>query len=886
MVWSSSNEEVATVANGLVTAIAPGDVTIRAEAADGYGAADSVNITVSEHPDPEDMSLLADGQEIIGSTYTLEKDDTVAITAILSPETALQDVTFTYVENAESIVYNYERYIYLDEASGRLASSGTCPGEEYLWVYDSVTSTYPYRSATLGRFTDRGETGNGSLVNRNYSIEGVSGSFSYWYNEQSEYTLQDPAIELSEDGRMTGLTQGTATVRVTSAVKPEIQQLLTVRVIVSAQRIEVTQSADTLELGETMQLSARVIPDNADNQTIQWRSSDDSRATVSSAGLVTAVSRGQVVIYASTANGASGRAVLEVVEPITVTFDANGGECEETSRAAYAGKSIGELPEPSRAYYDFGGWWTKNAGGVPAVESYDQDVTLYAHWIPHTFTVSYDPNDGEVSVTSKTCTVGQPLGALAVPTRVGYTLSGWYCLNYDRIVVADFVPETDDDLVLQARWYANSYSVTLNANGGSCSMSSITVYYNYVVGTLPSATRPGYSFSGWYTEGGTKITAATIYTNLSDMVLYAHWSVNRYSVSFNANGGSIVETKTGDYGSDFLLPGSTKTGYRLLGWSNGAVTLGVATSYTIAGDIQLTAVWEANTYTLTLDANGGSCTTASKSVTYNSTVGALTTPTRTGYDFEGWYTADGTQYTAYSTYVTDGNMTLYARWTAKPYRLIFNANGGYCASAYRSVTYNGTVGALPTPTRDYYTFDGWYTDDGKRYTATTYTTAGDLTLTAQWTAKDYGAWSSWSTTVVYSDSTRDVETKVVTTYQKKTIYHYERWCYKGTSDYYTTPNEPNVTAANKVHQYLTIDTVLGTAVTTLADGTVYKTKTGITSELAYDGSKYGTSGVLYPADYAGRTHNHSWWYNLWTSQEDDTSKPIYTTYYRYRDRAK
>ena len=143
------------------------------------------------------------------------------------------------------------------------------------------------------------------------------------------------------------------------------------------------------------------------------------------------------------------------------------------------------------------------------------------------------------------------------------------------------------------------YTVTLNANGGTCSTASITAIYNVAYGTLPTPTRTGYTFAGWYTaaSSGTKVTADSKYTTKTASTLYAHWTANKYTVTFNANGGS--------------------------------------------------------------------CNTASQSVTYNSTYGTLPTPTKTGYTFAGWYTAasEGTKITASSKYTTAGASTLYAHWT-------------------------------------------------------------------------------------------------------------------------------------------------------------------------------------------------------------------------------
>ena len=142
--------------------------------------------------------------------------------------------------------------------------------------------------------------------------------------------------------------------------------------------------------------------------------------------------------------------------------------------------------------------------------------------------------------------------------------------------------------------------------------------------------------------------------------------------------------------------------------------------------------------TLTFDPNGGTCTTASKRVTYNKTYGDLPTPSRTGYTFNGWFTGSdgGTQVTSSTKVTNDSNHTVYAHWTANTYTASFDANGGSCTQASKTVTYDQTYGDLPTPAWIGHSFNGWFTasSGGSRiYASTTVTTAASHTLYAQWT---------------------------------------------------------------------------------------------------------------------------------------------------------
>ena len=101
--------------------------------------------------------------------------------------------------------------------------------------------------------------------------------------------------------------------------------------------------------------------------------------------------------------------------------------------------------------------------------------------------------------------------------------------------------------------------------------------------------------------------------------------------------------------------------------------------------------------------------------------------------FDGWYDENGAQYTEDTVYAIAGDATLTARWTANIYEITLDANGGVTDVALVQVTFGQAVGALPTPTREGYTFGGWYDKDGNRYDASSvYSVKGDTTLTARW----------------------------------------------------------------------------------------------------------------------------------------------------------
>ncbi len=433
----------------------------------------------------------------------------------------------------------------------------------------------------------------------------------------------------------------------------------------------------------------------------------------------------------------------------TVTFNANGGEVETTSKSVTYNSTYGDLPTPTRAGFTFKGWYTEKTEGTKVTSSTKVTTaanhTLYAHWEARTYTVTFNANGGEVSPTSKTVTYDDVYGELPTPTREGYTFKGWYTDKTEGTkVTASTRVTTAANHKLYARWKGNTYTVTFDPNGGSVDPKSKAVTYGDVYGTLPTPTRTGYTFKGWYTatSGGTKVTETTKVTSTADHTLYAIWTANTYTVTFDPNGGTVSPTsKTVTYGKNYSeLPTPTRDHYTFDGWytaKTGGTLVTKSTKMTTAKDHTLYAHWKGNTYVVTFDPNGGSVDPKSKAVTYGDVYGTLPTPTRTGYTFKGWYTATsgGTKVTETTKVTSTADHTLYAIWTANTYTVTFDPNGGTVSPTSKTVTYGKNYSELPTPTRDHYTFDGWYTakTGGTLVTKSTKVTATENhTLYAHW----------------------------------------------------------------------------------------------------------------------------------------------------------
>ena len=277
-------------------------------------------------------------------------------------------------------------------------------------------------------------------------------------------------------------------------------------------------------------------------------------------------------------------------------------------------------------------------------------------------------------------------------------------------------------------WVRSEYTVTFNANGGSNAPSAQTFQVGSSV-TLSSATptRTGYRFLGWsQNQNATTESYAPGSTQTFDgnVTLYAVWTRQTYTITFNANGGSnapAAQTKT--YGVDLTLASSqpTRDGYAFVGWAktNTATVAEYASgaTYTENGNATLYAVWSLVTadHTLSYNANGGTGAPASETKTYsvlNPTFFTVssTRPTWTGHTFKGWSsTADGSvEYSSGDSIPASADKTLYAVWQLNTYAVSFNANGGIGAPSAQTKTYGVDLTLSDTvPTRDGYTFQGW-----------------------------------------------------------------------------------------------------------------------------------------------------------------------------------
>ena len=443
----------------------------------------------------------------------------------------------------------------------------------------------------------------------------------------------------------------------------------------------------------------------------------------------------------------------------TTTANSTGGTASVNKSSVEYGGSAIWTATPSTGY-NFSKWSNGSTTNPLTVSNITANTHITPVFVLKSYTVTWNPNGGTVDPTSTTKTYGSTLGTLPTPTRAAdaqytYTFKGWFTAATGGTQISASTTVTKN-VTYYAQWTATprSYTATFNGNGGGTpSPSTITKTYGSELGTLPTCSRTGYTFLGWYTasSGGTKISSTTKITGT--VTYYAQWSINSYTVTWNPNGGTVDPTSTTKtYGSTLgTLPTPTRAAdaqytYTFKGWFT-AATGGtqISASTTVTKNVTYYAQWTATprSYTATFNGNGGGTPSPSTiTKTYGSELGTLPTCSRTGYTFLGWYTASSGGTKISSTTKITGTVTYYAQWSINSYTLTYNVNGGNAVSpASKSVQYGSAYGTLPTPTKssdaEYtYAFAGWYTaaTGGTQVTANTTMGASNTTIYAHWTA--------------------------------------------------------------------------------------------------------------------------------------------------------
>ena len=287
------------------------------------------------------------------------------------------------------------------------------------------------------------------------------------------------------------------------------------------------------------------------------------------------------------------------------------------------------------------------------------------------YSIGYTLNNGTITGNPTSYNIESATITLKNPTRTGYIFTGWTGSN-------GTTPQTSVSITsgstgnksYTANWKINTYTLTYNANGGSVSPTSKSLIYGSQYGTLPTPTKTGYTFTGWYTasSGGTKVSSTTT-IGASNVTIYAQWRANKLTVNYYPNGGTPTGsefinngqdkpmlTQTGTYGSKWNADNGLhdptesrikRVGYTQNGYNTQANGSGRAVDYATliyAQDIEpslkdgdktlnIYVQWKPNTYTYNIkyvSSSGKSLGTSTVRGVYGSST-TVNAPSKNGY---------------------------------------------------------------------------------------------------------------------------------------------------------------------------------------------------------------------------------------------------------------
>jgi len=400
---------------------------------------------------------------------------------------------------------------------------------------------------------------------------------------------------------------------------------------------------------------------------------------------------GQTYAFSSSTNL---YAIWVAQAPNNVTFDGNGSTSGSTASQTASSSTTLRANGFVRDGYTFLKWNTAaNGSGTNYNSGYTYSFaagrTLYAIWSMN-LTISYSSNlatSGDTPtvqsyyVGGPTITVSNNAGNLA---RTGFTFSGWNTAadgSGRAYATGGSNSSFSNDTTLYAQWIGSTYYILYSGNGHTGGTAPVTDSLVYggsgitVSANTGSLQKTGYTFSGWATQpdgtGTQYAVGATNQTFAADTVLFAKWTGNTYTITYDANLGT-GETSSASfaYGNNLTLGNPIRTGYSFTGWydtttagskvADGGATYSAAQSRTLYGQ------WLINSYTYTYNGNGGSVDTSTVVYTYGDANISLRTPTRTSYQFDGWYTAEtgGSRIGgAGDSHTPTVTRTLYGQWT-------------------------------------------------------------------------------------------------------------------------------------------------------------------------------------------------------------------------------
>ena len=416
------------------------------------------------------------------------------------------------------------------------------------------------------------------------------------------------------------------------------------------------------------------------------------------------------------------------------------------------------LPELTKDGYTFDGWFDDdNFETANKVTGFEVGTIgnkyFFAKFTIINYTITYVTYDKNVNNSANTVsyTVLDNNITLQNITRTGYTFAGWYDgENFEAAnKVTTISTQTKANITLYARWQIINYSITYIADVETESYTKTYTVEDSIALTIPELT--GKTVSGWIdTNNGNNIITTIPKGTTGDKILELSWEYITYTITYVTNGGafSVQEITTFNVDDSIELSIPEKTHYTFDGWFAESTFENKATEIEkgTAENKTFYAKWTAITYTISYQPNNGTLSgSEATSYTIENHV-TFEIPTRTGYEFKGWFTTlnfeSNTQIESTSELIpTLGTVKIYAKWQPINYSIIYNTNGGTLSGSQKTTYTILDEFDFEIPTKAGYEFNGWFTtstfENGTDLNSISAGSINDIEIYANWQIINY-----------------------------------------------------------------------------------------------------------------------------------------------------
>ncbi len=428
----------------------------------------------------------------------------------------------------------------------------------------------------------------------------------------------------------------------------------------------------------------------------------------------------------------------------TITYSLYGGSYAGTANPDhYTIEDAVTFANPTLAGHFFVGWYDLAEGGKLVTDipvGTTGNITLYARYLAFDSkggsAVNYTPVFGSTGVTKP-----------ENPTRAYYTFDAWYT-NEALTAKFNFNKLPTESMTLYAKWIPIEYKITYILDDGTNDKNNPATYNVEDAFAFANATKTGYTFNGWYTDAAftSALVEGITLGSHGEITLYANFSINKYTISFNTNGGTEVEPIKQNYATEVSAPEApAKTGYKFVGWySNSSLTSKYTFTTIPAKNITLYAKWELVSYKITYNLDGGTNATQNpKTYTITTNTITLRNPSKTGYTFGGWYTDE-----LFANKITEitlgsyGEKELFAKWDIINYEIEYIVPEGTTNTNPTTYTIETDITPLVDASRAGYTFGGWFSNSACTVPVTSVAggAVGKMTVYGKFTANTYEVW--------------------------------------------------------------------------------------------------------------------------------------------------